>query len=180
MAANRTTGAADSSEVEPADAPLIDIVHEESNDRDAQLADCQDRLLRLQAEMENLRRRTAREVADERRYGGLPIVRDLLQALDNVDRAIEAGEKAADATSLLEGVRLVGRQLRSVLDKHDVKPIAAQGEVFDPNLHQAILQQPSDQPSGTVITVTQEGYQLYDRVVRPSQVIVSAGSGEGS
>jgi len=140
-----------------------------------ELAECQDRLLRMQAEMENLRRRTAREIADERRYAALPMVRDLLEVLDNVDRAIEAGENTPDSVSLLEGFRLVGKQLRSVLEKHEVKPIAAEGEPFDPNRHEAILQQPSDQPKGTVVLVTQGGYQLHGRVVRPSQVIVSAG-----
>jgi molecular chaperone GrpE len=143
-----------------------------------ELAQCRDRLLRLGAEMENVRRRTAREIQDERKYGSLPLVRDLLGVLDNVDRAVEAGEKSPDPASLLEGFRLVGRQLRSVLEKHDIQPIVAEGEPFDPNLHEAILQQPSDQPSGTVVMVTQPGYRLHDRVVRPSQVIVSAGTGE--
>lgn len=148
-------------------------------DVQAELAECQDRWLRMQAEMENLRRRTTREIADERRYAVLPFVRDLLEVLDNVDRAVEAGEKTPDANSLLEGFRLVGRQLRSVLEKHEVKPIAAEGELFDPNLHEAILQQPSEQPKGTVVLVTQDGYQLHERVVRPSQVIVSAGASQG-
>lgn len=159
-----------------------DVLDQAGEDLQGELAACQERLLRLQAEMENLRRRTAREVQDERRYGPLPLVRDLLDVLDNVDRAVEAAEKAPDTTSLLEGFRLVGRQLRSVLEKHQVTPIAAEGEPFDPNLHEAILQQPSDRPSGTVVMVTQQGYQLHDRVVRPSQVIVSAGAAkeEGS
>jgi molecular chaperone GrpE len=152
-----------------------DALHHGGRELGAELAECQDRLLRLQAEMENVRRRTAREVVEERRYAAMPLVRDLLQVLDNVDRALEAGEKASDAAALLEGFQLVGRQLRSTLEKHDIKPIPAEGEAFDPNLHEAILQQPSDQPSGTIVLVTQEGFQLHDRVVRPSQVIVSSG-----
>jgi molecular chaperone GrpE len=157
------------------DAPHVELVHDGGAGADAELAECRDRLLRMQAEMENVRWRTAREIADERRYAALPMVRDLLEVLDNVDRAIEAGEKTPDAGSLLEGFRMVGKQLRSLLEKHEVKSIAAEGELFDPNLHEAILQQPSDQPKGTVVLVTQGGYQLHDRVVRPSQVIVSAG-----
>ena len=166
----------DGPEVEALGADGLDQVDQDVR---SELAECRDRLLRLGAEMENVRRRTAREVQDERRYGSLPLVRDLLGVLDNVDRAVEAGEKSPDPASLLEGFRLVGRQLRSVLEKHDIQPIVAEGEPFDPNLHEAILQQPSDQPSGTVVMVTQPGYRLHDRVVRPSQVIVSAGAAEG-
>jgi molecular chaperone GrpE len=155
-----------------------EVLAASAQDVHRELAECKDRLLRLQAEMENLRRRTAREVQDERRYGPLPLVRDLLGVLDNVDRAVESGERATDAAGLLEGFRLVAKQLRTVLEKHQVVPITAKGEAFDPNLHEAILQQPSEAPIGTVIMVTQEGYRLYDRVVRPSQVIVSAGVAE--
>ncbi len=145
---------------------------------EAELAEERERVLRLQAEMQNLRQRQARELNDERRYGTINLMRDLLPVLDNVDRAIEAAEKSNDAGSLLEGFQLVRQQLTTVLGQHHCQPIPDVGELFDPHLHEAILQQPSDeQPAGHVFLATQTGYQLHDRVVRPAQVIVSTGPG---
>jgi molecular chaperone GrpE len=142
----------------------------------AELAAANDRLLRLQAEMQNLRNRTSREIADERKYAALPILRDLLPVVDNIDRAIEASAKAGEAEKLLEGFQLVRQQLATVLSSHHCEPIEAAGQPFDPNLHQAILHQPSpDVPAGTVTMVTQQGYKLQERVIRPAQVIVSSG-----
>ncbi|HWL75243.1 MAG TPA: nucleotide exchange factor GrpE [Burkholderiaceae bacterium] len=134
----------------------------------------QDRLLRTQAELDNFRKRSRRELEDERRYAELPLLRDLLPVVDNVTRAIEAAQKNADAASLLEGFRMVSQQLGSVLERHHCKPIKALHEPFDPHLHEAIMQQPSNElPENSVLMVTQEGYQVHDRVIRPSQVIVS-------
>ena len=105
-----------------------------------------------------------------------PILRDLLPVLDNINRAIEAAEKAGEAENLLEGFRLVRQQLVTTLANHGAEPIEALGQPFDPNFHQAILHQPSnDAPADTVTMVTQQGYKLHDRVVRPAQVIVSSG-----
>jgi molecular chaperone GrpE len=149
------------------------------SDAAAELAAQGEQLLRLQAEMQNVRNRTAREIADVRKYAALPVVTDLLPVVDNIDRAIEAAEKAGEAENLLAGFRLVKQQLHTILSRHDCVVIPAEGEVFDPNFHQAILQQPSaDVPAGSVMMVTQTGYKMYDRVVRPAQVIVSAGPGE--
>jgi len=148
---------------------------------EAQLAAEQDRVLRLQAEMQNLRNRLARENADERRYAALPLLRDLLPVVDNIDRAIEAAQQRSDAESLLEGFQLVRQQLVNILERHNVQPISALGEPFDPQVHEAILKQPSDEHAADhVALVTQQGYQLHDRVVRPSQVIVSSGPGGGA
>lgn len=147
-----------------------------AQDLAAELAAANDRLLRLQAEMQNLRNRTSREIADERRYAALPVLRDLLPVLDNINRAIEAAEKAGEVENLLEGFRLVRQQLLTTLINHGAEPIEALGQPFDPNFHQAILHQPSnDAPADTVTMVTQQGYKLHDRVVRPTQVIVSSG-----
>jgi molecular chaperone GrpE len=145
-----------------------------------ELAGANDRLLRLQAEMQNLRNRTSREIADERKYAALPIMRELLPVVDNIERAIDAAEKAGEAENLLAGFRLVKQQLHTLLSRHECEPIAAEGETFDPNFHQAILQQPSAEvPAGNVMMVTQAGYKLHDRVVRPAQVIVSSGPPSG-
>lgn len=140
------------------------------------LAEMKDRVLRSQAELENVRRRAQREVDEERRYGNVALIRDLLPALDNIDRALAAAEKAEDASAgLLTGFRMVRDQLQTALKNHHCVEIAAEGEPFDPNLHEAILQQPSPgHAPGTVIGVAQAGYRLHDRVIRPSQVIVAA------
>lgn len=143
-----------------------------------ELAAERDRNLRLRAELENVRARTARELTEQTRYAALPLVRDLLPALDNIDRALEAATKAGDGGPLVEGFRLVRQQIASVLQQHNVREIPALGEPFAPQFHAAILQQPSAQaPANQVTMVTQTGYQIFDRVVRPSQVIVSSGPG---
>jgi molecular chaperone GrpE len=141
-----------------------------------ELAAANDRSLRLQAEMQNLRNRTSREIAEERKYAALPVMRELLPLLDNIGRAIEAAEKAGEAENLLAGFRLVRQQIETILSRHECQPISPEGEVFDPHFHEAILQQPSTEvPADHVIMVTQTGYKLHDRVVRPAQVIVSSG-----
>ena len=142
-----------------------------------QVAEAQDRFLRSQAELENTRKRLLREMEDERRYAELSLLADLLPVIDNIHRAVEAAEKNADAASLLSGFKMVGQQLNRVLEKHHLKLIDAEGQPFDPAVHEAILQQPSDEhPHNTVIGIGQTGYKLHDRVVRPAQVIVSKSS----
>lgn len=144
-----------------------------------QLAAAEDRALRLQAELQNVLNRTRREVGDERKYGCLGLARDLLPAIDTVDRALEAAEKATDEDpgGVVAGFRMVRDQLVAVLAQHGCEPIATDGGVeFDPAFHEAILQQPSDEaPAGVILMATQTGYKLHDRVVRPAQVIVSSG-----
>ena len=144
-------------------------------DLEADLQQANDRVLRLQAELENLRKRTAREIVDQHRYASQPLMRDLLPVLDNIQRAIAAAEKAPDTSSLLDGFRLVDQQLKTVLTQHHCTAIDALNQPFDPYLHEAIQQQPSgNHEPGTVLGVAQVGYQLHDRVVRPTQVIVSS------
>lgn len=141
-----------------------------------EVAELKDRALRLTAELENVRSRAARELIEERKYASLGLARDLLPVVDNVDRAIEAAEKENEASSLLEGFKLVRQQLIAVLSQHQCKAIEAEGQPFDPQFHEAILQQPSDEVAANHVTmVTQVGYKMHDRVVRPSQVIVSSG-----
>ncbi|CAL1151128.1 unnamed protein product [Cladocopium goreaui] len=138
-----------------------------------QLAAAEDRALRLQAELQNVLNRTRREVAEERKYGPLGVARDLLPAIDNIDRALEAAEKASGDGDgdLLTGFRMVREQLIGVLGQHGCEAIATEGGVeFDPAFHEAILQQPSeDAPAGMILMATQTGYKLHDRVVRPAQ-----------
>ena len=141
----------------------------------ADLEGARDRVLRSQAELENYRKRAAREIEDHRRYANLPLIRDLLPVLDNLERSIAAAETAPDVAGFLAGVKLVAKQFEDTLVRYHCVRIPALHQPFDPNLHHAILQQPSTEfPPHTVLTVTQSGFQLHERVVRPSQVIVSA------
>jgi molecular chaperone GrpE len=138
------------------------------------VAEAQDRYLRGQAELDNTRKRMRRELDDERRYAEIRLLEDLLPVIDNMERAIEAAEKNADAASLLSGIKMVSQQFNAVLERHHLKPIKPDGEPFDPAVHQAIMQQQSDEhPDNTVVAVGQTGYKLHDRVVRPAQVVVS-------
>ena len=145
-------------------------------------ADYRDRLLRSLAEMENLRKRTERQVADARDYGIAAFARDILAVADNMERALgaldaELREKADAATkALLDGVELTERELLKVLEKHGVKKFEPLGEKFDPNLHQAMFEIPDpSRPAGTVAQVVQAGYMIGDRVLRPALVGVAKG-----
>jgi molecular chaperone GrpE len=127
------------------------------------------------ADLDNYRRRVQKEADQERRYASLPLARDLLPALDNLHRALEAARNGGDVNQLAQGVQMVARQFDDIFAKHSIVPIAAANKPFDPNLHQAIQQVPAPgKPPLTVLTECERGYTLHDRVVRPSTVIVSA------
>jgi len=150
-------------------------------------ADLKDRLLRTLAEMENLRRRTEREVADARAYGVTSFARDILAVADNMERALKAlddeiRDKAeAGVKALLDGVELTERELIKVMEKHGVRKIEPQGQKFDPNLHQAMLEIPDPSvPAGTVVQIMQPGYTIGERVLRPALVGVSKGGPKAS
>jgi molecular chaperone GrpE len=145
-------------------------------------AEARDRWMRALAEMENLRRRTEREVADARTYGIANFARDILAVADNMDRALKAlddelREKAdAAVKGLLDGVELTERELHKVLEKHGVKRLEPAGEKFDPNFHQAMFEVPDPSvPAGTVVQVVQAGYMIADRVLRPALVGIAKG-----
>lgn len=141
-----------------------------------------DRLLRTLAEMENLRKRTEREVADARSRGVAILARDILDIADNLHRALEAVPAEARAagdgglTALAEGVELTERALAKALEKHGVKRFDPAGEKFDPNLHQAMYEVPDASVApGTVVQVMQPGYMIGDRMLRPAMVAVAKG-----
>jgi molecular chaperone GrpE len=140
-------------------------------------AEFKDKLLRTLAEMENLRRRTEREVADARVYGVTGFARDVLAVADNMHRALgtvgdEEREQAdPKVKALIEGVDLTERELMKVLEKYGVTKFSPEGEKFDPNVHQAMYEiKDSDFPPGHVGQVIQAGYMLGDRVLRPAMV----------
>ena len=160
----------------PSDAPIDaeSTPEADSGQLQSQLSDANDRVLRAHAELDNYRKRVQREIEDERRFAAQPLLVELLPVIDNVQRAIAAAEKSPEGRGLLDGFNMVARQLEDVLSKHGCRRIVAEGQPFDPHLHQAIAQQPSaNVPPGTVLLVAQDGYQLHDRVIRPSHVIVS-------
>ena len=151
-----------------------------STSLDRELADTKDRLLRTLAEMENLRKRTEREVADARLYGISAFARDVLTVADNMHLALEALDKElrekADSSvkALLDGVELTERALMNALEKHGVKRIDPVGQKFDPNKHQAMYEAENPSvPAGHVAQVIQSGYLIGDRVLRPALVAVS-------
>jgi len=130
---------------------------------------------RTRADFENYQKRVQRDVAQERRYAHGSLAADLLPALDNLDRATAAAKQVGETGPLVQGVAMVQSQVLDVLRRHGITPIEAQGQPFDPNLHQAVMQQPSDSvPPGTVLQVLEQGYRLHDRVLRPARVVVSA------
>jgi molecular chaperone GrpE len=131
-------------------------------------------LQRTQADFENYQKRMAREAQQERRYSNGPLALDLLSALDNLARATEAAQQAAETGPLVKGVALVQSQLLDILRRHGITPIEAAGQPFDPNVHQAVMQQPSgNHPPNTVIQVLQQGFMHHDRVLRPAAVVVA-------
>jgi molecular chaperone GrpE len=140
-----------------------------------------DRWLRLQADFDNYRKRMLREKQETLTYGHENVVKDLLPVVDNLERAIEhaSASSGADFEGMLQGVELVRRELLAVLTKHGVEGIEAEGEAFDPNVHEALAQ--VEEPSveaGRVARVLEQGYRLRDRLLRPARVMVSKGSAE--
>ena len=166
----------------PADAPAeaaVDPVQALT----AENADLKDKLLRTVAEMENLRKRTQREIEDTRSYAIAGFARDMLTATDSLSRALTVlpaeTRESADGTlkSLIEGIEMTEREMQRLLAKHGVKPIEAEGQKFDPHRHQAMFEVPDPtRPEGTVVQVVQAGFAIGDRVLRPAMVGVAKGA----
>ncbi|WP_010632230.1 nucleotide exchange factor GrpE [Sporolactobacillus vineae] len=133
------------------------------------------RWLRTQADFDNFRKRTIKERADARKYRSQDLVTDLLEPLDNFKRALSVETATEEGASLKKGMEMVMKRLEEALKKEGVEEIPALGKPFDPKVHQAVMQEKSeDHDSGTVIQVLQAGYQLNGRVIRPAMVKVSA------
>jgi molecular chaperone GrpE len=148
----------------------------------AENAEVKDKLLRTLAEMENLRRRTEREIADAKIYGITSFARDMLIFADNLSRALEslpaeAREKADPAAkSFIEGIELTQKDFLSRLVRHGIKKLEPKGSKFDPNMHEALFEIPDESvPSGTVLQVVEAGYSIGERVLRPAKVGISRG-----
>jgi molecular chaperone GrpE len=148
----------------------------------AENAELRDRFLRLAADMDNLRRRTERELKDAKTYAVTAFARDMLAVSDNLRRALEAlpdeARAAADAglSALVEGVEMTERGMLTTLERHGVRKIDAEGQKFDPHFHQAMFEVPNPNvPNNTVVQVVQAGYAIGDRVLRPAMVGVAKG-----
>jgi molecular chaperone GrpE len=137
--------------------------------------------LRLQADFENFRRRALKEREEAFRYGHENLVKDLLGTVDNLDRAIEHASRSegGDFQGMLQGVELVRRELLGALAKHGVEEVPAEGEAFDPTVHEAMAQhEDATVPANTVVEVFQKGYRLRDHLLRPAKVVVAKGGPE--
>jgi molecular chaperone GrpE len=139
-----------------------------------------DRFLRASAELENFKKRTQKEIEDFRKYANESLIKELLNVVDNLERAIEVPKDGGDETKIVEGVDLTLKELLKVFQKFNVHPIVALGEPFDPNFHQAMMQQEvTDRPDNIVIQELQKGYMIHDRLLRPAMVVVSKANNKG-
>jgi molecular chaperone GrpE len=183
---NLSSASEQQAESNQTDAKDDDQQVEAAEHEDEQQEDLKDQLLRVLAENENLRKRTQRDVASAKKYGALGLARDLLPSIDNLESAIalipeEKADMDETLKNILIGVEMTGRELVSVLERHQISKIMPEGEKFDYNFHQAMFEVPTDDvPQGMVVQVVQPGYILHDRLLRPAMVGVSKPTDGGS
>lgn len=152
----------------------LDAEAQKIADFEKQLAEQEDRYLRLRADYDNLLRRQKIEREAAEKYRAQSLLTDLVPVLDNLARALQVEVTSEEAKSLYTGVEMVYRQFVEATEKEGLEAIPSEGEPFDPNFHQAVMQeQDSEQPSGTVLRELQKGFKLKDRVLRPSMVSVN-------
>ena len=163
-----------------ADDPLKDL-EEKLSVAQAEASENHDRLLRMAAEFDNYKKRTARELEDLKKYAAENLIRQLLGVVDNLERAIaSASADNASDHRVVDGVALTLAEIMKILEKHHVSPIEAMGEPFDPTFHQAMCQEESsDHPPNTVVQEFQKGYLIHDRLLRPAMVVVSKAVNNG-
>lgn len=166
--------AEDSTEIEEdAGKDTSDITETEVNQLRKEKDEISERMLRIQAEFDNFKKRTQREKVAERQYRSQDLVTELLPALDNFERALEV-EVTGEAKSVIDGISMVYRQIKDVLKAEDVEEIETVGKEFDPNLHHAVMQVEDDEvESNIVVEELQKGYILKDRVIRAAMVKVN-------
>ena len=156
-----------------------DSDNDESDPQD-EIKDLKDQLLRTLAENENLRKRTAKEIEQIKKYGHISLLRDFLNVVDNMERAVKSvtseNKSEIGVKNLIDGIEIVLKEMKSLLDKNQIKKIEPLHEKFDYNFHQAMFEAPSsDYEEGLIIEVIQPGYVLHDRLIRPAMVGVSKG-----
>jgi len=153
-----------------------DAVEGELDEARREAAEMKDKLLRLHAEMDNLRKRTQREVSDAHKFGIEKFAVALLDVVDNLERALSVDE--GNEKGLRDGVQLTLDSWHDMMEKFHMKRIDAVGEPFDPHHHEALSQMPHEEPEGTVVAQHVAGYTLHGRLIRPAKVLVSTGSGD--
>ena len=152
---------------------------EEKISLNAQISDLKDQLLRTMAESENIRKRTLKEVEQAKKYSHISFIRDLVSSVDNLKRALDSvpddkNDLPEPITNLILGLEIVEKEIVTTLERHNIKQISPLGEKFDYNFHQAMFEVPTnDSESGVVVEVSQNGYLLYERLVRPAMVGIS-------
>ena len=156
-----------------------DLDNDENHSQD-EIKDLKDQLLRSLAENENLRKRTAKEIEQIKKYGHISLLRDFLNVVDNMERAVKSStsenQSETGVKNLIDGIEIVLKEMKSLLDKNQIKKIEPLHERFDYNFHQAMFETPSsDYEEGLIIEVIQPGYLLHDRLIRPAMVGVSKG-----
>ena len=156
-----------------------DLDNDESDPHD-KIKDLKDQLLRSLAENENLRKRTAKEIEQIKKYGHISLLRDFLNVVDNMERAVKSStsenQSETGVRNLIDGIEIVLKEMKSLLEKNQIKKIEPLHEKFDYNFHQAMFEAPSsDYEEGLIIEVIQPGYVLHDRLIRPAMVGVSKG-----
>ena len=141
-----------------------------------ELAAAENRALMAVADLENYRKRAKKQIQDQTRYASIGMMGEILESVDNLNRAVEAAQKEGSNSALLEGVKMVADQILGILKSNKCEQIESIGQPFDPNQHQAIQMQPSDEfEANTVMVEALAGYKLHDRIIRPAQVFVSTG-----
>jgi molecular chaperone GrpE len=155
-------------------APPTPTPEEKLEAAERQAQENHERFLRAAAELDNFRKRKEREVSDLRKYANQTLLRELLGVVDNLERALAASQESGEPQGLTEGVDMTLKELLKIFDQFHVKPIESLQQPFDPNLHEAVMQEPSDTvPANTVLKELQKGYMLRDRLLRPAMVVVS-------
>ena len=170
---NSTNDTADTPEEQKTEEPTVEQLTKELAKISAEKENLYDRYLRIQAEYENYKKRSLKERSEERKYKSQDLATELLPVLDNFERALQVEPTDANK-GLLEGVQMVYNQFKDALASQGIQEIPAEGEVFDPNLHHAVMQvEDESMESNAIVEELQKGYQLNDRVIRPTMVKVN-------
>ena len=164
----------DSSQDESSSESANNDLAKQLEDAQQLAADSQDKMIRIQAEMENLRKRTERDVTNAHKYANEKFANELLQVKDSLEMGLNMSEEEINLDKLKEGTELTLKMLSSAFEKFSIEEINPIGETFDPNLHEAMtMQEGTEHEPNTVLTVIQKGYTLHGRLIRPAMVIVS-------
>ena len=158
----------------------VENLDNDKNNTQDEIKDLKDQLLRTLAESENLRKRTAKEIEQIKKYGHINLLRDFLNVVDNMERAVKSStlenQSKSGVKNLIDGIEIVLKEMKSLLEKNHIKKIEPLNEKFDYNFHQAMFEAPSSEfDEGLILEVVQPGYTLHDRLIRPAMVGVSKG-----